>query len=75
MKLTRVSFSFALFKSSVGLLSEVDIPVDGRGFETMTFKALHSYLAYMTVSSVKSGIAGSFKINYMYSKSFFLVLF
>lgn len=31
MKLTRVSFSFALFKSSVGLLSEVDIPVDGRG--------------------------------------------
>lgn len=37
----------------------------------MTFKALHSYLAYMTVSSVKSGIAGSFKIKYMYSKSFF----
>lgn len=51
-----------------GLLSGVDIPLDGRGFGTITFKALHSYLAYMTVSSVKSGIDGSFKIKYMYSK-------
>lgn len=75
MKLICVFFSFVLFKLLVGLLFEVDIFVDGRGFEMMIFKVLYLYLVYMIVFFVKSGIVGFFKINYMYLKLFFLVFF